>query len=89
MMADTRAMSVRGIEPELYRWLKIRAAKHERSLEAEARAIFAEAKRAEEDSDEGSLGAWFDVRLERTNGFDELEIPRRTGSPARRADFTE
>lgn len=39
-MAETRAMSIRGIEPELYRWLKLRAAEHDRSMQAEVREIF-------------------------------------------------
>jgi len=87
-MADTKAMSVRGIDPELYRWLKIRAAQHDRSLEAEARAIFADVKRSEE-TDDGTLGAWFRTHVDSTGGFDDLEIPPRSGSPARWADFGE
>lgn len=87
MMTDTRAMSIRGIDLELYRWLKIEAAKHDHSMEAEVREILAEAKRQR--AGDGTLGSWFDDHLKGTGGFDDLEIPPRSDSPARWVDFSE
>ncbi|MBO3735379.1 FitA-like ribbon-helix-helix domain-containing protein [Glycomyces niveus] len=85
-MAETKAMSIRGIDPELYKWLKIRAVQHDRSMEAEAREILAEAQRVALKGDD-SAGAWFREHVDDRGGFDELEIPPRTGVPARGADF--
>ncbi len=46
-MAKTRALIV-DLEPRLYQWLVVRAALHDRSTEAEAMAILAAAKAADE-----------------------------------------
>ncbi|MCH7231864.1 hypothetical protein L0U85_13515 [Glycomyces sp. L485] len=83
-------MSIRGIDPELYRWLKVRAAEHDRSMEAEARAIFAEAKHSEErrSRDDMSLGDLFRTLVADYGGLDGIELPSRN-SPARAADFSE
>ncbi len=90
MMAETRAMSIRGIDPELYRWLKVRAAEHDRSMEAEAREIFAEAKRSSEEraGDDMSLGDLFRSLAAEHGGLDGLDLPPRN-SPARAADFSD
>lgn len=85
-MANAKAMSIRGIDPELYKWLKIQAVRHDRSMEAEAREIFAEAKRKAEAAGNGSLGAVFDAFIEETGGV-EFDLPPRN-EPARGADFS-
>jgi plasmid stability protein len=88
MTDDTKAVYLRGIDPETYKWLKVRAAQHERSMQAELRAMLEDLKKADEDGGE-SVGAWFRRRLDGTGGFDELEIPTRKGSTIRWADFSE
>ncbi|MEU6248163.1 plasmid stabilization protein [Glycomyces sp. NPDC047010] len=85
-MADTKAMSVRGIDPELYKWLKIRAVQHDRSMEAETREILAEAKRVDEAEGNGSVGALFDAFRKETGGV-EFDLPERNDLP-RAADFS-
>ncbi|WP_233163553.1 FitA-like ribbon-helix-helix domain-containing protein [Glycomyces salinus] len=85
-MADAKAVSVRGIDPEIYRWLKVRAAQHDRSMEAEIRAIFAEVKLADETPGDGSLGALLESFVENHGGVD-LDLPPRD-EPARAADFS-
>ena len=78
-MTETRAMSIRGIDPQLYSWLKIRAAEHDRSMEAEARAIFEEVKRTDETGDESrmSLSEYLRPLVTRYGGIDGLELPSR------------
>ncbi|GAB3996624.1 hypothetical protein GCM10029992_17260 [Glycomyces albus] len=77
-MADTKAISVRGIDLDLYRWLKLRAAQHGRSMEAEARTIFADARRVEEESSSDmSLGAYLRPLIDKYGAIDGLELPSR------------
>lgn len=88
-MADTtRAVYLRGLDQDTYKWLKVRAAQHDRSMQAELRAMILEAKQAEESAD-NSAGAFFDRLREKYGTFDDIPIPPRTGSPARWADFSE
>ena len=88
MTEATKAVYLRGLDPETYRWLKIRAAHHERSMQAELRAIILDVKQADESVD-NSAGAWFRKALAGTGGFDELVIPPREDSPERWVDFSE
>jgi plasmid stability protein len=88
MTQETRAVYLRGLDPETYKWLKVRAAQHERSMQAELRAMILEIKQADESSD-NSLGAAFRSVLKGTGGFDELEIPSRSEMPERTVDFSE
>lgn len=76
------ALSIRNIDDEVVDRLRVRAAHNGRSMEAEARAILAEAVGAE--PDEGLFGALLDA-FGVDNGVD-LELPARDAVP-RAADL--
>lgn len=78
------AVSVRDLDDEVKRRLRVRAARHGRSMEAEIRTILEEAVR-EPDESEGLF-------LSLLEGFSavggvELELPARS-TPARAADLS-
>jgi antitoxin FitA len=76
-------MSIRNIDERVLELLRIRAARHGRSMEAEVRAILVDAVR---EPDEGpNLGQAIMARFGELGGV-ELEIPPRTGGP-RAAEF--
>lgn len=77
------AVSVRGIDDQVRERLRIRAARHGRSMEAEIRSILTDAVR-----DEGPTEGLFTALLDRFGDLDgvELELPRRTARP-RAADL--
>jgi len=77
------ALNIRNLDETVKRRLQVRAARHGRSMEAEVRAILADAVR-EPDS------AWpVTTRLDRfgTLGGVDLNLPRRE-EPARAAEFS-
>jgi antitoxin FitA len=77
------AMSIRNIDARVLELLRIRAARHGRSMEAEVRAILVAAVR---EPDEGpNLGQAIMARFSELGGV-ELEIPPRTDMP-RAAEF--
>ena len=78
------ALNIRNLDETVKRRLQVRAAHHGRSMEAEARAILAEAVREPADS-----AGLFTALLDRFGmlGGVELELPERQES-ARAADFT-
>jgi antitoxin FitA len=78
------ALSIRNLDESVKRRLQSRAARHGRSMEAEARAILTEAVREPADS-----AGLFTTLLDRfaTLGGVDLELPDRA-DPARAADFT-
>jgi antitoxin FitA len=78
------ALSIRDLDETVKRRLQLRAARHGRSMEAEARAILTEAVREPADS-AGLFTALLD-RFAMLGGVD-LELPDRA-EPARAADFT-
>jgi plasmid stability protein len=78
------ALSIRDLDETVKRRLQLRAARHGRSMEAEARAILTEAVREPADS-AGLFTALLD-RFAMLGGVD-LELPARA-EPARAADFT-
>jgi antitoxin FitA len=80
----TAALSIRDLDETVKRRLQLRAARHGRSMEAEARAILTEA--VSEPADSAGL---FTALLDRfaTLGGVDLELPDRA-EPARAADFT-
>ena len=80
------AISVRGLTEDLSARLKVRAARHGRSMEAEVRVILAEAL-ADDERDRPNLAQAVRTRFAGT-GADELEIPARRDRP-RAADFPE
>lgn len=65
---------VRGLAPEVKRKLRVRAAEHGRSLEAEARAVLADAVGAGEPKEH--LFDWMHRHFAKYGGI-ELEIPPR------------
>lgn len=77
------AISVRNLDDHVKERLRIRAARHGRSMESEIRAILVEAVREPEDKD-----GLFQTMLDRFGeiGGVELELPART-APVRAADF--
>lgn len=77
------AMSIRNIDERVLELLRIRAARHGRSMEAEVRAILVDAVRG---PDEGpNLGQAIMTRFGELGGV-ELKIPPRAGEP-RAAEF--
>jgi len=78
------AVSVRNLDDTVRERLRVRAAAHRRSMEAEMCAILVDAEQ-EPDDDEGQFDALV-VRFGELGGVD-LDLP--TGSaPPRAADFT-
>lgn len=78
------ALSIRGLDDEVKDRLRIRAARHGRSMEAEVRAILVDAVRGPAES-----GGLFTQLLDRFGAIGGVEIelpPRRT--PARAADMS-
>lgn len=71
------AVSVRNLDAEVKERLRIRAAEHGRSLEAEIRAILAEAVQEHEDH---HLGRAMVATFEDVGGV-ELELPTRADRP--------
>jgi plasmid stability protein len=78
------AVSIRNLDDTVRERLRIRAAAHGRSMEAEMRAILVEAVREPAD-DEGILGALVE-RFDELGGID-LDLPSRS-VPPRAVDFT-
>lgn len=71
------AVSVRNLDPEVKERLRVRAAEHGRSLEAEIRAILADAV---QQSEEHHLGRAVAVAFDGVGGV-ELELPARRDQP--------
>jgi antitoxin FitA len=78
------ALNIRNLDETVKRRLQLRAARHGRSMEAEARTILTEAVREPADSS-GLFTALLD-RFGALGGVD-LELPGRE-EPARGADFS-
>jgi plasmid stability protein len=77
------ALSIRNLDDRVKERLRIRAARHGRSMEAEVRAILTDAV-----GEPGDAPGLFDVILDRfgTLGGVELELPSRS-APVRAAEF--
>jgi plasmid stability protein len=78
------ALSIRNLDEAVKQRLLLRAARHGRSMEAEARAILTEA--VSEPADSAGLFTALLDRFGRLGGVD-LELPNRE-EPPRAADFT-
>ena len=76
------AVTVRNLSPEIHRALKVRAAQHGRSTEAEIRAILEEAVRPQERVKIGAALAAFGRRF----GGVDLDLAR-DGAPVEPASF--
>ena len=80
------AISVRDLDEDVAARLKVRAARHGRSMEAEVRAILTESVAGDED-DRPNLGQAIRERFAEMGGV-ELDIPARRDMP-RAADLPE
>ena len=78
------AVSIRNLDDTVRERLRVRAAAHGRSMEAEMRAILVEAVR--EPSDDGDLLEALAARFGELGGVD-LDLPPRSAAP-RAVDFT-
>jgi len=72
------AMSIRNLDDRVMELLRIRAARHGRSMEAEVRAILVDAVREPDD-----VPGLLDVLADRVaqEGGVELDLPRRNAEP--------
>jgi antitoxin FitA len=77
------AVSIRNLDDRVKERLRVRAARHGRSMEAEVRAILTDAV-----SEQGEAPGLFDAILQRfgTAGGVDLDLPSRATQP-RAADF--
>lgn len=78
-------LTIRGLDDKLHQLLRVRAAHHGRSMEAEARAILKESLRPA--PARSRLGSRIHARVADVGGV-ELETPTRDDSP-RGAEFDE
>jgi antitoxin FitA len=78
-------LTIRGLDPETHARLRIEAARHGRSMEAEVRAIIEE-RLFPHDSGPG-LGTRIHERFADLDG--ELQLPERDSEPPRAAVFDE
>lgn len=78
-------LTIRGLDDAVHRRLRVRAARHGRSMEAEVRAILEE-QLADREPGTG-LGSRIRARFEATGGA-ELDLPSRRDAP-RAADLGE
>jgi plasmid stability protein len=76
-------LTIRGLDPEIHARLRVEAARHGRSMEAEARAILTE--RFGVMAPAGGLGSRIHARFTEADDS-ELELPDRSDAP-RAADF--
>jgi plasmid stability protein len=70
-------LTVRNLDDDLKTRLRVRAAQHGRSMEAEAREILRESLADQRDRE---VGSWIRERF-KDLGLDELDIPPRTELP--------
>ena len=78
-------LTIRGLDPQTHAQLRIEAARHGRSMEAEVRAILTE-RLAPRPADRG-LGSRIRARFAGHEG--ELQVPDRRDEPPRAAVFDE
>ena len=69
-------LTIRNVDPELREALRVRAARHGRSMEAEARTILSEAVAGDRDQAEPNLAEAIRRRFAPLGGVD-LELPPR------------
>jgi antitoxin FitA len=87
-MAEVKAMAtltIRGLDPETHARLRVEAARHGRSMEAEVRAILTE--RLSPPDRQGGLGSRIHERFAGLDG--ELQNPDRDREAPRAAVFDE
>ena len=76
-------LTIRGLDPVTHARLRVEAARHGRSMEAEVRAILHE--RLMPSGGERSLGSRIRARFQVLEG--DLELPDRSGDLPRHAEF--
>jgi plasmid stability protein len=76
-------LTIRGLDPETHARLRVEAARHGRSMEAEVRAILHERLMA--GAGERGLGSRIRARFQGLEG--DLELPSRSGELPRAAEF--
>jgi plasmid stability protein len=76
-------LTIRGLDPETHARLRVAAARHGRSMEAEVRAILQE-RMALSTGDRG-LGSRIQARFQGLEG--DLELPERSAELPRAAEF--
>ncbi len=74
------SLTIRGLDQETKTRLRVRAAQHGRSMEAEARHILADALVVEGDAPPAGLGSRINARFAALGGL-ELDLPARTDQP--------
>jgi antitoxin FitA len=76
---DTRAMSIRGIRPDVYERLRVRAAEHGQSMEAEVREILeAAAERpVDQELEPENFADLIRRRFASSGGLADLMVPSR------------
>lgn len=74
------SLTVRGLDQETKSRLRVRAAQHGRSMEAEVRAIIQQALAESEPRMTGGLGTRIHARFAALGGV-ELELPARSQQP--------
>jgi plasmid stability protein len=74
------SLTIRGLDQETKTRLRVRAARHGRSMEAEARHILDEALTTYDDVPASGLGSRIHARFAALGGV-ELELPPRTEPP--------
>lgn len=79
---EIATLTIRGLDPQTHARLRVQAARHGRSMEAEVRAILQE--RLATGSDERGIGTKIHQRFA---AIGELEIPDRSGERPRPAVF--
>jgi antitoxin FitA len=78
-------LTIRGLDQEAKARLRVRAARHGRSMEAEVRAILSEAVATPDEASPSGLGSRIHARFAGIGGL-ELDPPARTELP-RAAEF--
>jgi antitoxin FitA len=76
-------LTIRGLDPVTHARLRVEAARHGRSMEAEVRSILQE--RLMLSPAEHGLGSRIRARFEGLEG--DLQVPDRSGEPPRAAEF--
>ena len=74
------SLTVRGLDQDMKARLRVRAASHGRSMEAEVRAILSEVLATTDEVPPGGVGSRIHARLAALDGL-ELDLPARMDLP--------
>ena len=70
-------LTIRNLDPAVKERLRLRGARHNRSMEAEARTILSDAVAGDRDQPEPNLAEAIRRRFAPLGGVDDLELPPR------------